>query len=96
MAKVKVRGFTVIRDVFGASEVEVDVAPPETVEGVLDTLLERYDGALKRTICDPSSGEMAPFLIRLNEEIISSTLDKDRPVESGDEMTIIFPVGGGR
>lgn len=96
MAKVKVRGFTVIRDVFGASEVEVDVAQPETVKGVLDALLERYGRPLQEKICDSSTGELTPFPIRLNDEIISTRLDGDRPVQNGDEMTIIFPVGGGR
>ena len=42
MAKVRVRGFTVIRDVFGADVVEVDVDHPETVDGLCDTLVKEY------------------------------------------------------
>jgi molybdopterin converting factor small subunit len=95
VAKVKVRSFTVVREALGSGLVEVDVDHPETVQGVLDTLLRQYDGPLKKTICDPQTGEMAPFLVRLNDEIISSTLDKDTPVKSGDEFSIIFPIGGG-
>ncbi len=95
MAKVKVRSFTVVRDALGADVVEVDVAQPETVKGVFETLIREYNGSLKQVIWDPDSGEMTPFLIRLNDEIISSTLDKDRPVKNGDEVAIIFPIGGG-
>lgn len=95
MTTVNVRGFSVVRDVFRAPVVEVEVPYPETVEAVLDALLRKYDGRLRETICDSNTGEMAPFLVRLNEEIISSTLDKDRPVKNGDELAIIFPIGGG-
>ena len=95
MAKVRVRSFTVIRDVLGAAVVDAEVPQPETVKGVFDTLLREYGGPLKEKLCDPNTGEMVPFPIRLNDEIISSTLDKDREVKSGDEITIIFPVGGG-
>ena len=92
---MNVRGFSVVRDVFRAPVVEVEVPYPETVEAVLDALLRKYDGRLRETICDPDTGEMAPFLVRLNDEIISSTLDKGRPVKNGDELAIIFPIGGG-
>ena len=95
MARVKVRSFTVIRDVLGSSVVEIDVTGPATVKGVLDALLREYGRPLAATICEPGTGELTPFPIRLNDEIISSTLDKDRSVKSGDELAIIFPVGGG-
>jgi MoaD family protein len=94
VATVRVRGFTVVRDALGSSAVEIDVGHPETVKGTLDTLLRNY-GPLKKVMVDPSTGEMAPFLIVLNEEVISSTLDMDRPVKTGDELVIIFPIGGG-
>ncbi len=93
MAKVKVKGFTVVRDALGASTVEVD-ASPETVRGTLETLLNRY-ARLRDVLMDPATGEMAPFLLVLNEEAISSTLDMNRPVKTGDEIAIIFPIGGG-
>ena len=94
MAKVKVRGFTVVRDALGASTVELDVDRPETVRATFDTLLKTYE-RLRNVLMDPATGEMAPFLIVLNEEVISSTLDMDRPVKTGDEIAIIFPIGGG-
>ncbi len=95
MAKVKVRSFTVIRDVLGASVVEVEVTPPETVKGLFDVLLREHGEPLREKLCDPGTGELVPFPITLNDEMISSTLDRDRPVKSGDEIAIIFPVGGG-
>lgn len=95
MARVKVRSFSVVRDAMGSGLVEIDVVNSETVQGVLDTLLDKYDGPLRSTICDPATGKLTPFLVRLNDEVISSTLDNDKPVRTGDELAIIFPIGGG-
>ena len=95
MATVKVKSFTVVRDVLGASVVEIEVGSPETVKGTLDALLKKYDKALKEVLVDPTTGEMAPFLIVHNGEAISSTLDIERPVKTGDEIALIFPIGGG-
>ena len=95
MAKIKVKGFSVIRDVFGATEVALEVGHPEIVKAALDALLQTYGAPLKRVLVDPDTGEMTPFLLVLNGEAISSTLDTGRPVKTGDEMTLIFPIGGG-
>ena len=95
MAKVSVKGFSVIRDVLGANVVEIDVDQPETVRGTFDALFKKYGAPLREVIVDPATGEMTPFLVVLNGEAISSTLDIDKPVKSGDELVIIFPIGGG-
>jgi MoaD family protein len=92
---VRVKGFSVIRDVFGASAVEVNVGPPETVKGVLAALLDKFGEPLRKVLVEPDTGEMTPFLLVLNGEAISSTLDVDRSVKTGDELTLIFPIGGG-
>jgi MoaD family protein len=95
VATVTVKGFSVIRDVFGASTVELDVDHPETVKGTLDALLQKFGRPLREVLVDPATGEMTPFLLVHNGEAISSTLDIDRPVKSGDEISIVFPIGGG-
>jgi MoaD family protein len=95
VATVRVKSFSVIRDVLGATAVEVEVAPPETVQGTLDALFKKYGQRLRELLFDPATGEMTPFLAVLNGEAISSTLDIDRPVKHGDELVIIFPIGGG-
>jgi len=95
MARVKVRTFSAIRDVLGAEVVEVEVSLPATVDSVFQALLMEYGEDLKKKIWDPEAGEMAPFLMRLNDEIIRSRFDSDRPIKDGDEIAIIFPIGGG-
>ena len=94
-ARVRFKAFSVIRDVMGAEYVEVEVNQLGTVQAVLDALLERYGEKLKEKLWDREVGEMTPFLIRLNDEIIRSTFDMDRSVTDGDEVAFIFPIGGG-
>jgi MoaD family protein len=95
MARVKVKTFSVIRDVLGADVVEIDVNPPETVGEIFKVLMRQYGEPFKEKIWDRTTGEMAPFLIRLNDEMISSTFDMNKPIKDGDEIAVIFPVGGG-
>ena len=72
MAKVKVKTFSVIRDVLGADVVEITVENPSTVSKLFETLLHLYGKPFKDKIWDPNTGEMAPFLMRLNDTIIRS------------------------
>lgn len=95
MAIIGVKGFSVVRDVFGANLVEVEVGPPETVKAALAALLDKFGEPLRKVLVDPETGEMTPLLLVLNGEAISSTLDVDRPLKTGDELTLIFPIGGG-
>jgi len=95
VARVKVKSFSVIRDVLGSEVVEIDVNKPETVGGLFEELIRQYGQPFKNKIWDPNTGQMAPFLIKLNDSIISSTSDIDHKIQSGDEIAIIFPIGGG-
>ncbi len=95
MATVKVKTFTVIRDVLGADVVEVAVSEPATVGEVFDALVRKYGEPFREKLWDPETREMAPFLIKLNDDMISSTYDMSHRISDGDEIAVIFPLGGG-
>lgn len=95
MARVKVKTFSVIRDVLNSDVVEIEVDNPATVGGLFNALLNQYGQPFKEKIWDPNTGEIAPFLIRLNETIIRTTSDMDEKIKDGDEIAFIFPIGGG-
>jgi len=95
MARVKVKTFSVIRDILGSETIEVEVDKPETVDGLFNALVRQYGQPFKDKIWDPNTGEIAPFLIKVNETISRSTSDLDKEIQNGDEIAIIFPIGGG-
>ena len=99
MATIKVKTFSVVRDVIGSDLIEVEVEPPATVKGLFNKLFEIYGEPLERKFFLPPSnnnrGEMVAFLMRLNDEAITSKFDMDRKLREGDELAVIFPVGGG-
>jgi MoaD family protein len=95
MATVRVKAFSVLRDVLGAGAVEVAIGPDETVQGLFDAMFAKYGKSLTDVLVDPETGEMTPFMLVVNGEAVSSTLDRERRVQTGDEITIIFPIGGG-
>ena len=95
MAKVRVRTFSVIRDVLGAEVVVIEVGEPATVDGLFSTLVRRYGDKFKDLLWDRDTGKMEPFLLVLNGAMIRSTVDMGTKLSSGDEIAIMFPVGGG-
>jgi MoaD family protein len=99
MATIKLKTFSVVRDVIGSDVVEIEVGAPATVRGLFDELFNRYGEPLKKKFflpgSSPGSGDMVAFLMRLNDEAITSTSDMNRELKNGDEIAVIFPIGGG-
>lgn len=96
MATITFNCFSVVRDVVGARTVQLDVGPPETVRALFAALFSRYGQPLRDLLMEPETGELTPVLLVVNGEAISSTRDMDNSVKTGDEITLVFPIGGGQ
>lgn len=95
MTRVTVKSFSVIRDVLDSDIIGVEVDDPATIGKLFRTLLRQYGQPLKEKVCDPDTGEITPFLIRLNDKLIRTTSDMNVKIQNGDEISFIFPIGGG-
>jgi len=95
VATVKVKGFSVVRDVFGAGLVELEVGEPETVKATSPPCSRNSASPSRRCWWTGNRGNH-PAASRLERRSHIVDADVDRPVKTGDELTLIFPIGGGR
>ncbi len=73
--------FGITRDIVGASMLELKVAKPTDVGGLLDRLRTEY----------PRLTELRSLLVAVNQEYA----EPGQPLKKGDEIALIPPVAGG-
>lgn len=73
--------FGITRDIVGASSLDLKVAKPTDVAGLLDRLRAEY----------PRLGELRSLLVAVNQEYAEGS----QPLKKGDEIALIPPVAGG-
>ena len=77
--QVHVRYFAVLRERRGCADEAVTLAAPTTV------------GELYSMLFPPTAGGALPVMYAVNESYVSA----DHPLDSGDEVAFIPPLGGG-
>ncbi|MGQ9542680.1 MAG: MoaD/ThiS family protein [Candidatus Bathyarchaeia archaeon] len=96
MGKVKVRFFAHLRQAAGMKEVDIEIGDGETISDLIDKLTERFGKDFEDRIRDPTTGNLAPFLIMVGREEISSVRgDLKHKLNDGDTVSLLEPVGGG-
>jgi len=94
MLRVKVRFFTVLRELAGSKEVVLSFEEETvTIQNVVSRLVEAYGREFKRYIYNPNGcvREFLQFLVNgRNIDAVSG-----RTLEDGDVLAIVPPVGGG-
>ena len=78
---MRIIAYGIAVDILGGRTVELDLAPPATVETLLDFLAARH----------PRFGELASLRVAVNE----TYADPDTVIRAGDEVVLIPPVSGG-
>ena len=81
MMKVKLIAFGIARDILGGKSVEIAFPGPHTVQGLLDTLNDRY----------PDFDKLASLKVAVNTEYASPSQE----IHPTDEIVLIPPVSGG-
>ena len=96
--EVKVRFFTVLREIIGKRE-EVFSFPDDetvTIETLLTLLSRKYGAAFTDYVYDPQSGQPRGFLqFLVNGASIQPLIGIRTPLNNGDVLAILPPVGGG-
>ncbi|MGE5187705.1 MAG: MoaD/ThiS family protein [Betaproteobacteria bacterium] len=96
--EVKVRFFTVLREIIGKREEVFSLPDDETVtiETVLTLLSQKYGTAFTDYVYDPHSGQPRGFLqFLVNGASIQPLIGIRTPLNNRDVLAILPPVGGG-
>ncbi len=91
---MKVKLYATLRPLVGASSVEVNAGPGDTVRTVLNELLERYPVLQDELLQD---GEISPRIhIFLNGREVRYSGGLDMVIPDDADLRIFPPVGGGQ
>jgi molybdopterin synthase sulfur carrier subunit len=81
MMNVKIKLFGIAREIVNASEFDLELAAPYTVEALRNEVMVKY----------PSFGDLRSVMIAVNSEYASNELK----LVHSDEVALIPPVSGG-
>ncbi|MEM3429801.1 MAG: MoaD family protein [Candidatus Bathyarchaeia archaeon] len=96
MGKVKVKLFAHLRQAAGVKEVDIEIDEGETIKDLIGKLSRRFGKDFEDRIRDPLTGSLAPFLIMVGQEEISSVKGNlNHKLRDGDTVSLLEPVGGG-
>jgi molybdopterin synthase sulfur carrier subunit len=96
--QVSIRFFTSLREVVGKKEetLEFPQSTKVTIETVLETLKQRYGKQFVEYVYNLETGEVKGFLqFLINGKSASTMNGQETPLEDGDVLAILPPVGGG-
>mgnify|MGYP001029500998 CR=1 FL=1 len=96
MGKIKIKFFAHLRQAAGTNEMDMDIEEGETVVDLIERLGDKFGPDFTDRIKDPTTGMLAPFLIMVGREEISTVRgDLKHKLSDGDIVSLLEPVGGG-
>lgn len=96
MIQVKVHTILDIKKILGRGDIDLTMKKGSTVNDVLMTLVEIHGESLTALLFD-SGGDLFPYIrLMVNGRDIAFLEKKiETPLQEGDEILILPPVGGG-
>ncbi len=77
-------------------ETDMEIDNEETLIELIDRLGKKFGSNFEDRIKDKETGRLAPFLIMVGQEEISSVNgDLNYKLSNGDVISLLDPVGGG-
>jgi len=93
--RVKVRFFTILREIVGKREEQIEFSQAVTVEELLKQLSKKYGEKFKDYVYD-EKGEVRSYLqFLINGQGITTLQGFKTKLKEGDQIAILPPVGGG-
>jgi len=93
--KVRVKFFTVLRELTGKKEEEIDLPNTITVEELLSLLSERHGRGFTDYVYDEEGRLRDHLQFLVNGRSITNLQGFETSLEEGNTFAIIPPVGGG-
>lgn len=91
---MKIKVFANFREIVGGKSVILDLTPPQRVEAILDSLVERFPPLAAELFTEQK--ELKPLVhVFVNGQNIAHLNGLDTEVEAGDELALFPPVAGG-
>ncbi len=93
--KVKVRSLGLIRQVLGASELELDLPEGATFSFLLTRLVEEKGDGFAPYARVTEKGAYAPLRIVINGRDLTPAQSRERVLSEGDDVLFFLPIAGG-
>ncbi len=88
--------FSHLRSAVGMKETDMEIDEGETLIKLIERLVKKFGSNFEDRIKDKKTGMLAPFLIMVGQEEISSVNgDLNHRLNNGDIVSLLDPVGGG-
>jgi sulfur-carrier protein len=92
--RITFRTFATLREVIGASEMEMTLPAGEKIRGLLEMLCNAHPGLRERLF--DVSGQINSYIIILkNGRSVASLKQLDTVIDEGDVIAVFPPVAGG-
>lgn len=93
--RITVKFFTILREIVGKKEEELEFSKGTTVKELLKHLSENYGQAFKEYIFDKRGRAKGHLEFLVNGKSITTLKGFQTKLNDGDKIAIIPPVGGG-
>jgi molybdopterin synthase sulfur carrier subunit len=93
--KVAVRFFTVLREMTGKREEEIETSNAIKIQDVLDHLSKLYGSKFVKYVFDEKGDHRGYLQFLINGRSITTLQGFETKLKDGDRVAIIPPVGGG-